>query len=235
MLPFSTNLRKAHLEKRYKRFLTDAVLDDGTKITAHCPNTGSMATCMSPGCTIWLTKNDDPNRKLKYTWELTETIGGYIGVNTARPNAIVADGVEHGKIPELDGYGKLQREVKYGKNSRIDLLLSDGGKKPNCYVEVKNTTLVDGDSVQFPDAVTERGQKHLKELADVVAAGHRGVIFFLVNRPDGVFFYPADNIDPEYGRLLRKVAKAGVEILAYRANHTMEGSQIGPKIPIKLD
>lgn len=233
MVPFSTTLHKARLEKRYKRFFADVILDNGTKATAHCPNTGSMATCMAPGATVWLTYSDDPKRKLKWTWELTETPGGYIGINTAMPNRVVEHSIRAGLIPELSGYGELQREVKYGTNSRIDLLLS-GRDRPHCYVEVKNTTLLLEDRVLFPDAVTERGQKHLRELAEMVKQGHRAIIFFFVNRPEGEAFSPADHIDPEYGKLLREVYQQGVEILAYRAAHSMDGITTGEALTIKL-
>lgn len=234
MVPFSTTLHKARLEKRYKRFFADVILEDGTKVTAHCPNTGSMATCMSPGATVWLTFNDDPKRKLKWTWELTETDAGYVGVNTAMPNRVVEFSIGAGLIPELTGYAEMQREVKYGsENSRIDLLLSDP-QKAKCYVEVKNTTLFHGGHVLFPDAVTERGQKHLRELAAMVREGHRAVIFFFVNRAEGEAFSPADHIDPVYGKLLREVQKQGVEILAYRAKHSLNGMTTGSTLEIKL-
>lgn len=234
MVPFSTNLHKARLEKRYKRFFADVILEDGTKATAHCPNTGSMATCMSPGATVWLTFSDDPKRKLKWTWELTETSEGYIGINTAMPNRVVEHSVQAGLIPELAGYATMQREVKYGsENSRIDLLLSDTAK-PQCYVEVKNTTLIHDNHVRFPDAVTERGQKHLRELAAMAKKGHRAVIFFFVNRSEGEAFSPADHIDPVYGKLLREAKQQGVEILAYRAKHTLTGITTGSALDVIL-
>lgn len=233
MVPFSTTLHKARLEKRYKRFFADVVLDNGTKATAHCPNTGSMATCMSPGATVWLTFSDDPKRKLKWTWELTETDGGYIGINTMMPNRVVEHSIRAGLLPELSGYSGIQREVKYGTNSRIDILLTGDGR-PDCYVEIKNTTLFNGVNVLFPDAVTERGQKHLRELAAMAKKGHRAVIFFFVNRPEGMAFAPADDIDPVYGKLLREVHKAGVEIIAYRAGHSMDGITTTSSLEIKL-
>ena len=238
MVPFPSVLHRATFEKRYKRFFADAVLDDGTKVTAHCPNTGSMATCMAPGAIIWLSYNNSPTRKLKWTWELTETTGGYIGVNTALPNKIVEDAIRAHLIPEVSGYSEVLREVKYSTNSRIDILLKDSNKKnsnkKDCYVEVKNTTLLVNDAVMFPDAVTERGQKHLRDLTEMVNQGHRSVIFFLVNRPEGGLFSPADHIDPVYGKLLREVTKQGVEVLAYRALHTLTGIHIGDSVRIEL-
>lgn len=234
MQNFSTNLQKARFEKRYKRFFVDAVLEDGTRVTAHCPNTGSMKSCLIPGATIWLSFNDSPNRKLKWTWELIETDGGFIGVNTAMPNRIVEQAIKSNLIPELSGYLDVKAEVKYGTKSRIDLLLTSP-QKPECYIEIKNTTLLDGSHVLFPDAVTERGQKHLKDLEGVVRSGKRAVIFFLVNRPEGRAFKPADHIDPVYGELLRQVCKNGVEALAYRAVHTTKGIGVGERVPIILN
>lgn len=233
MVPFSTTLHRAKLEKRYKRFFADVVLDDGTKVTAHCPNTGSMASCMTPGATVWLTYNDDPKRKLKWTWELTETDGGYVGVNTMMPNRVVEHSIKNGLIPELIGYTGIQREAKYGTNSKIDLLLTEAGR-PNCFVEIKNATLFNGEHILFPDAVTERGQKHLRELSAMVKQGHRAVMLFFVNRPEGSAFVPADHIDSMYGKLLREAHRDGVEILAYRAGHTMAGMTTTSSIKIQL-
>lgn len=233
MLPFSKTLQRARLEKRYKRFFADVILDDGTRVTAHCPNTGSMATCMGPGATVWLSYNDSPTRKLKWTWELTETDGGFVGVNTALPNRAVESGIRSGLIQEFLDYDEVLREVKYGTNSRIDLLLKSRSKS-DCYIEIKNTTLFHDSHVMFPDAVTERGQKHLRELANAAAEGHRAVIFFFVNRPEGCAFRPADHIDPVYGTLLRDVSRRGVEILAYRAVHTINDIKLGSRLEIKL-
>jgi len=226
-------LHKATLIKRYKRFLADVKLNDGQIITAHCPNTGSMESCWKEGATVWLSPAENPARKLQWTWEFTETKGGLIGVNTARPNYIVAEAIKQGKIPSLSGYDSIRQEVKYGKNSRIDILLEDKDK-PQCYVEVKNTTLLRGDDVLFPDAVTERGLKHLEELTEIVQAGKRAVMLFFVNRPDGQSFRPADEVDQAYGNGLRKAARAGVEVLAIRAISTPESISVGDLITIKL-
>ncbi|MCX6119430.1 MAG: DNA/RNA nuclease SfsA [Proteobacteria bacterium] len=233
MLHFSQSLHRAQFKKRYKRFFVDAVLEDGSTVTAHCPNTGSMKSCFTDNGLVLLSSNNDPKRKLKYTLELIGTDGGYIGANTSRPNYIVEDAIRRGAIKELQHYKTLQKEVKYGDNSRIDILLSQG-QKPECYVEVKNATMIENGIIQFPDAVTERGQKHLIELQKVVQAGLRGVIFFLVNRPEGEVFSPADHIDPKYGKLLREAAINGVEILAYRCKNSPEGSVVSGKIKVEL-
>jgi sugar fermentation stimulation protein A len=231
---FSTPLHKGILIKRYKRFLADVRLADGTVVTVHCPNTGSMESCYNEGCTVWLSPADDPKRKLQWTWEFTETPDGLIGVNTARPNQVVAEAVAAGKIKALANYTTMRREVKYGKNSRIDLLLESAGQK-NCYVEIKNTTLRRGEDILFPDAVTERGRKHLEELSGMVEEGHRAVMLFFVNRPDGKHFRPADAIDPAYGKALRDAVKSGVEVIALRADANPDQLSTGDEIPVYLE
>lgn len=230
---FLTDLHKGRLLKRYKRFLADVELADGSIVTAHCPNTGSMESCFYENAAVWLSPSDNPSRKLAWTWEFTETPGGLIGINTARPNVVIAGAIAENKIPGLTGYSSLRREVKYGKNSRIDLLLESKGQ-PSCYVEIKNTTLRRGDAILFPDAVTERGRKHLEELSQIVKTGQRAVMLFFVNRPDGLYFAPADDIDPEYGKALRSAANAGVEILAVRALSTTTAITTGDFISQKL-
>ncbi len=230
---FSTALHKGTLLKRYKRFLADVKLSDGTIVTAHCPNTGSMESCYQEGSIIWMTHSSDPNRKLAWTWELTEIEDGFIGINTARPNQVVFEGIKEGLIPQLAGYDSARREVKYGKNSRIDVLL-ESKDKPECYVEIKNTTLRRGQQILFPDAVTERGRKHLEELVAVKKAGKRAVMVFLVNRPDGTEFSPADSIDPDYGLALRAAVKAGVEVIALRCINTTTEMKIGNPVPLNF-
>ena len=230
---YSAGLHKATLIRRYKRFLADVQLEDGTLTTAHCPNTGSMESCHSEGCIVWLSYSDNPARKLQWTWEFTQTSEGLIGVNTSRPNQVVGLAVEQGLIPNLTGYSTVRREVKYGKNSRIDLLLESPDRSP-CYVEIKNATLCRGDMILFPDAVTERGLKHLEELSEMVKLGHRAVMLFFVNRPDGRAFTVADEIDPKYGAGLRKAVADGVEVMAIRAISTPTEITTGPAVPLEL-
>jgi sugar fermentation stimulation protein A len=212
------------LLRRYKRFLADVALKDGTTVTAHCANTGSMLGCDRPGSPVLLSEASNPARKLRYTWELVRVGPTWVGINTARANAIVAEAVTGGRIPELAGHTGLRREVPYGKNSRVDLLLT-GGPGPT-YVEVKNATLADGRTARFPDAVTERGRKHMGELARMVRAGNRAAVVFLVHRDDARLFCPADDIDPAYGKALRGAAKAGVMVLPYGASAGPEGVRI---------
>jgi sugar fermentation stimulation protein A len=204
------------LIRRYKRFLADVRLESGEVVTAHCPNSGSMKGCAIPGSRVLLSLSGNPNRKLKYTWELVQVNGLWVGINTGLPNRLTAEAIRQGKITELAGYDEIRPEIRYGKNSRIDLLLS--GPAGLCYVEVKNVTLVEGDRALFPDAETLRGQKHLKELMREVRDGNRGVIFFVVQRADAHSMAPADAIDPEYGRLLRLAAENGVEVMAWQAH-----------------
>jgi sugar fermentation stimulation protein A len=237
MLTFSSPLHKAYFTKRYKRFFVDATLaETGELVTAHCPNTGTLKTCCHEGATIYLSLSDNPNRKLRYTWEFTALPSGLIGVNTAIPNQVIEAAIANEKIPELRGYRSIRREVKYGQNSRIDLLLEDHPQQRTpCYVEIKNATLLLSDGVAgFPDAVTARGQKHLEELMAVAEGGARAVTVFFVNRPDAQVFRPADAIDPQYGQLLRKAARKGVEIFAIPAKSTVNGIDVGSALPVEF-
>jgi sugar fermentation stimulation protein A len=203
------------LINRYKRFLADIELENGNIITVHCPNSGSMKGCATPGSPVLLSQSSNPGRKYPFTWELVRINDIWIGINTARPNHLVHEAIKNGTASELQGYTTIRPEVPYGEHSRIDLLLE--GIKGRCFVEVKNVTMVENGRALFPDAVTTRGQKHLNELMRVVREGDRGVIFFTVLRGDGNNVSPADIIDPEYGRLLRLALANGVEALAYRA------------------
>lgn len=218
-MKFPEPLIKGHLIRRYKRFLADVRLPDGTEVTAHCPNTGSMLGCQPPNGRVWLSTSNNPARKLPYTWELVETAPGALAcVNTARPNAQAREAIEAGRISELVDYRHCRSEVRYGEEkSRIDLLLSGHESKPDAWVEVKNVTLEENGRGFFPDAVTTRGQKHLRELMAQVALGDRAVLFFVVNHTGIETVQPADHIDPHYGQLLRQACEAGVEIIAYRA------------------
>ena len=220
------------LIRRYQRFLADVELDDGSLVTAHTPNTGSMRGCARPGSRVLLSRSANAGRKYPHSWELVHTDGLWVGINTLLPNHLVREGIENGTIAELAGYRQIRGEVPYGSGSRIDLLLS--GLPGSCYVEVKNVTLVEGGSALFPDAVSARGQKHLKELMEVVRLGHRGVNLFVVQREDGESVSPADAIDPAYGALLREAARAGVELLAYRAVVTRSEIRLSQRLPVLL-
>jgi sugar fermentation stimulation protein A len=221
------------LIKRYKRFLADVELDSGEVLTAHCPNTGSLKGCAPEGARVVLRDSENPKRKLRYTFQTIEVDGTWVNVDTGLPNALVAEAIDAGKIAELTGYDSLRREVKYGVNSRIDVLLERGEER--CYVEVKSTTMTQGDLALFPDAVTARGLKHLVELEQMVVEGHRAIIFFCVSRGDVKDFSPADDIDPKYGETLRRVCtKGGVEALAYSTEVGPRSFDIGKRLNIKL-
>ena len=219
---FHAPLVRGTLVQRYKRFMADVVLDTGETITAHCANSGAMAGLKAPGSIVWLSPAANPDRKLKYSWELIEADGDLVGINTAHPNNIVAEAIRAGAIEALSGYASLRQEVKYGKNSRIDILLEDPDRPP-CYVEVKNVHLRrDGTLAEFPDAVTERGAKHLAELGDMVETGHRAVMLYLVQRMDCDRFAIAADVDPAYDRGLRVARERGVEVLCYACRLTTD-------------
>lgn len=234
-MKFDLPLTEGRLLRRYKRFLADVELSDGTIITAHTANTGAMTGCNSPGSMVWLSRSDNAKRKYPYTWELVEVSPGVIcGINTMLSNRLVREAVEAGSIAELSGYHNVRSEVKYGvESSRIDLMLEDRIEgKPRCYVEVKNVTLVQDGIGFFPDAVSTRGTKHLRELINVIEQGNRAVIFFCVQRNDCLEVRPADHVDTEYGKTLRKAIAAGVEAMAWRFDVSQREIIIDRRLPV---
>ena len=209
-------------------------MKDSKEITAHCANTGSMLGCSKEGDTIYLSYHPDTKRKLKYSWELSKTSKGYIGINTHRSNLIVCEGIEKGLIKELKGYAHLKREVKFS-DSRLDIHLSAHKEnKKNCWVEVKNVTMLKDNKVMFPDAVSLRAIKHLKTLMEIVKKKERAVIFYLINRPEGEFFTTADHICKDYRNVLKEAIHMGVEVMAYRSHNTLEENIISDKVKISL-
>jgi len=233
-MEFKTPLIEATLLRRYKRFLADVRLADGEIITVHTANTGSMLGCAEPGSRVWLSRSESMTRKYPYSWEITETAAGVlVGINTALPNSLVREAIEAGAIGELQGYRSLRGEVPFGaERSRIDWLLQGDGEKVDCYVEVKNVTAAVADTAIFPDAVSARGAKHLRELIGVVAAGHRGVLCFCVQRGDVTAVRPADEIDPVYGETLRRALHSGVEVIAYQAEVSTFGIVLQRCLPV---
>ena len=221
---FNPPLEPATLIKRYKRFLTDIQLPDGSERTIHCANTGAMTGCATPGNTVWYSTSDNAKRKYPNSWEISETDKGHrICVNTARANQLAVEAIENGTIVELLGYNALRTEVKYGsENSRIDILLEDN-EKPPCYIEVKSVTLLDELETStkgqgfFPDVVTTRGQKHLRELTEMVESGNRAVLLFTVLHSGIEKVSAAHHIDAKYSLLLKQAQDAGVEVLCYKA------------------
>lgn len=235
-MKFPQPLIEGRLIKRYKRFLLDVELFNGEILTAHTSNTGSMTGCSEPGSRVWLSCSDNPKRKYPHTWEIVEVAPGVsCGINTLLSNHLVAEAIESGVVSELSGYSTIRKEVNYGQErSRIDLLLeADEEKKiPPCYVEVKNVTLANEGAAYFPDAVTVRGTKHLRELMHMVESGARAAVFFCVQRTDCAEFKPADDIDQVYGKTLREAMAAGVEALAYQTKVEPGEIRILKRIPV---
>jgi sugar fermentation stimulation protein A len=234
MVDFESPLIEVRLIRRYKRFLADVVLPDGATVTAHCANSGRMTGCFAEGARGWVRHCPSPTRKLAYSLELTEIDGALICVNPHRANAVVAEGVTAGVVPPLRGYPSLRREVKYAERSRVDLLL-EAPDRPPCYVEVKSVTLSGPEGhMRFPDAVTERGRRHLEDLSAMVAQGARSVLLFSAAHGHARSVTPADDIDPAYGRALRRAAEAGVEILAHRVELSPQTLRLAEALPVRL-
>ena len=231
-MKFSNNLIKAKFIKRYKRFFSDHILENGQVVTAHCPNTGAMTGVAKEGITSWLSESNDPKRKLKWTWELTQENDTIVGVNTHNPNKIIQEAINNKEIKELLNYKILKREVKYGVNSKIDIFLQDDNKV-NCYVEIKNVHLSREKGVaEFPDGITSRGTKHLKELANVAKDGDRAVMLYLIQRNDCNYFKIAEDIDIEYGKAFIDALNAGVEVICIDTILNTSEINIGKKIKL---
>jgi sugar fermentation stimulation protein A len=233
---FTAPLVPATLVRRYKRFLADVALPCGETVTAYCANPGSMIGLAAPGAPVWLSRSENPKRKLGHSWELVEVDLGsgteLVGINTTNPNALAAEAIAAGIIPELAGYGTTRREVKYGRNSRVDFVLEAPGRPP-CYVEVKNVHLMRQKGLaEFPDAVTKRGTKHLEELAAMAAAGARAVMLFLVQIASAERFALARDIDPTYGMQFDRARAQGVEALARRCRLSRDAIEVAEAIAI---
>lgn len=236
-------LQNGRLIRRYKRFLADIELENGQQITLHCPNTGSMKNCLFPGHRVWFSDSHNPKRKYPCTWEQAEIpvqFGGeermtLAGLNTGKANPLVEELLKSGKVEALTDYGTMRREVKYGaENSRVDFLLTQEGL-PDCYLEVKSVTLAMGDGLGlFPDAVTSRGTKHLRELKEIGEQGGRAVLFFCVQHTGIDHVAPADEIDPKYGQALREAIAAGVEVMAWGAEMSPEGIELTRELPVRI-
>jgi sugar fermentation stimulation protein A len=235
-MDFTTPLVPGTLVKRYKRFLADVILEDGEMVTAHVVNPGAMTGLALPLSTVWLSKSDNPMRKLAYTWELVEADLGagmeLVGINTQVPNMLVADALAEHRLNEFEGYASVRREVKYSTNSRIDFLLEDPSRPP-CYLEVKNVHLMRrAGRAEFPDSVTERGAKHLEDLVGVMADGARAVLLFLVQVGSANSFSVARDIDPVYGQAFDKARRAGLEVIVRRCQVTGDKIEIDGPVPV---
>ncbi len=221
------------LLRRYKRFMAEVQLESGERVTSHCPNSGSMQACAEAGRPVYLSRHDDPRRKLKYTWQMIAMPTSLVGVNTQVPNRLVHTAVSCGKVPELGGYTVVRPEVKTSRHTRLDLKLTAEGRR-DCFVEIKNCTLVEDRVACFPDAVTTRGLKHLQELQALAASGSRCVMFYLIQRMDAAVFRPADHIDAAYGQKLRQVIGQGVEMLVYDVAVDLERIALRCHVPVEL-
>jgi sugar fermentation stimulation protein A len=231
MMKFISPLIHGRLLRRYKRFLADVALDDGTKVVAHCTNSGSMKSCLEEGAEVWLSPAADPKRKTRYTWEMIRIDGDWVGINTSRPNALAFEWITKGVVPGLEGLEGLRREVKW-EDSRFDLYGEEKGR--GCFIEVKNVTMKEGNRALFPDAVTERGRKHLQTLVRVRKAGMRAVMLYVVQRMDVRIFSPARGIDPAYGEALDEAVHQGVEIIVTQAWVSPEHIEFHQLLPVEL-
>lgn len=225
-------LIEGKLIKRYKRFLADITLNSGEVITAHVPNSGAMTSCIEPNCAVWVSFHDNPKRKLKYTLELTQMNKELICTNTGVANKIAIEAINNGVIKQLKGYSSLKPEQKYGQSSRIDILLENDNEK--CYVEIKSVSLKQNDTFAFPDVITSRGLKHLKELSDMVQQGHRAVMLYIIQRTDNAPFTLAQNIDPKYVQGFQEAVGIGVEVLVYQSSISTTDIQIEKEIELRL-
>jgi sugar fermentation stimulation protein A len=222
-MKFETTLVPGKLIRRYKRFLADVELEDGSIVVAHCTNSGSMISCIEEGARVYLSPASDPKRKTRFTWEMIEINGSWVGINTNIPNRLVYEAVRDGKIKQLQGYTKVKREVKF-EDSRFDVYAEND--KEQCFIEVKNVTMKVGDAALFPDAVTTRGRKHLETLIRVKKQGLRAVMVYVIQRMDVQYFAPARHIDPAYAESLEKAMAAGVEVIALQAEVQPEGIKL---------
>ena len=228
-----TELIPATLLRRYKRFLADVELADGSRLTVHCPNTGAMTGCAEPGSPVWLSVSDSKTRKYPHTWELVDTTEGMACIHSARANRVVEEAIVGGRVETLAGYDSLRREVKYGEGSRADLQLDDP-ERGRCTLEVKSVTLCRGGDGVFPDAVSDRARKHLRELQQLAEAGERAVIFFCVFHAGIQRVKPAWDIDSAYGEALVAATAAGVEAMAWVADISPVGIQLARELPVEL-
>ncbi|MFW2367230.1 MAG: DNA/RNA nuclease SfsA [Desulforhopalus sp.] len=226
---FSTPLVHGTLIKRYKRFLADVKLETGEVITAHCPNTGTMLSCSAPDSPVALSISDNPKRKYPYTLEMVMDNATWVGVNTARTNALVREAIEAGQIQEFKHPLTIRSEIKTSDHTRLDLQVTDDSG--STYIEVKNCSLAVSSRAMFPDAVTTRGTKHLHELIRLTDKGEKSCIFFLVQRMDANCFSPATHIDPTYSAALKAAAASGVMVLAYQAEVSPDGIQVMRSLP----
>lgn len=231
-MDFKQELVHGRLIRRYKRFLTDVVLDDGTQVVAHCTNSGSMKSCLEEGADVYLSPVDDPKRKTKFTWEMIRINGSWVGIHTGRPNQLAADAFRKNEIPGLTGYTKVVPEVKI-HDSRLDIKAEN--EKETCFAEVKNVTLRKGHYALFPDAITTRGRKHLETLIRLKGKGYRAVMLYIIQRMDVDIFAPAWDIDPGYSETLKKAVEYGVEVFPVQAEVSPQRIVLKGVLPFEIE
>ena len=231
-MQFKTNLIKGKLLKRYKRFLADIILEDGTEVVSHCPNPGSMMGLATAGTTVWLEPNNDPKKKLKYGWRLVEYKNQMICIDTSIANIVIKEALEKKEIPELS-YQGFKPEVKYSDNSRIDFLLTSPSQQT--YLEIKSVTLMrEKGLAEFPDSITKRGSKHLEDLSKMVTSGHKAVLLFLCMRNDVDLVRIAADLDSIYSASIKAVLKSGVQLICYDTQVTRFGVRLGKPIVVEI-
>jgi sugar fermentation stimulation protein A len=231
---FEQQLIEGTLVRRYKRFLADVRLTNGDEVTVHCANPGSMMGCSDPGSKVLISENEDPRRKLKHQLEIIYAGRTPVGIHTGRPAGVVSEAIEKGKIEELAGYATMRRDVRFGRDNRIDLLLEGNGLR-SCYIEVENVTLARDSVAFYPDAINERGPQRMSDLTDIVREGNRAMIMFVAQRSDVQSFRPADHIDAEFGQALRDAVARGVEPVCYRAKVTRRGIELDLRLPVDME
>ncbi|SHE44924.1 sugar fermentation stimulation protein A [Mariniphaga anaerophila] len=231
-MKFQEELVHGTLVKRYKRFLADVELDNGETVTAHCTNSGTMKSCLENGAEVFLSPATDPKRKTRFTWEMIKINGDWVGINTGNPNKLAFEAISEQTIPGLDNYSTVRREVKF-EDSRFDVFAENDEEK--CFVEVKNVTLKEGKYALFPDAVTTRGQKHLKTLMDVKKQGMRAAMLYIVQRTDVEIFAPAKEIDPNYAAALKEAVANGVEVFVMQAKVTPQNIELIKRLPVEIE
>jgi sugar fermentation stimulation protein A len=228
---FNQKLVHGRLIKRYKRFLTDVKLDDGTEVVAHCTNSGSMKSCLEEGAEVYLSPVNDPKRKTKFTWEMIRINDRWVGIHTGRPNQLAVEALRYGQIPGLTGYSEVRPEVKI-QDSRLDVMAQND--RETCFIEVKNVTLKEGEYALFPDAVTTRGRKHLETLIRLKVEGYRAVMLYIIQRMDVEVFAPAKEIDPGYSETLKKAVESGVEVFPVQAEVSPQGIVLRDVLPYEI-
>lgn len=232
-MKFTTTLTGGKLVRRYRRFLVDVQLDSGAIVTAHCPNSGTMVSCSEPGRPVLLSESNDTHRRNAYTWEMIRMDNSWVGVNVGVPRKVVAEALQAKRVPSLESYNELLLDAEYGRGNKVDIVLH--GVEQNIFINVHHVAWAENRTARFPETPNIRVRKGMKELAEIAAQGHRAIAWFFIQREDCDQFAPAVDIDPEFGNILTESARAGVEVLAYRAHISPDAIELGVSIPTLID